>query len=99
MFERIDKELLKKFLGRGHSVKGFLFTFKGIDERPFLDFQQLDTKYPYVLNHRQDEAEQFIREYIKDSFDYEVEWNTQLIEITQDRDGVTAKLIHGEVQG
>ena len=94
IFERLDEDLLNKFLQRGHPVKGFTFTFKGIDKRPALDFQSLDTSYPYVLNHRQDETERFVREYIKDEFDYEVEWNTELVEIEHDDEGITAKLVH-----
>lgn len=94
MFERIDEKLLTKFLDRGHPLKGFSFTFKGIDERPVLDFQALDTSFPYVLSHRQDDTERFIREYIKDNFGYEIEWNTQLLEVTQDDHGVTARVSH-----
>jgi NADPH-dependent dioxygenase len=94
MLERIDETLLQKYLDRGRPVKGFSFTFKGIDACPVLDFQKLETSYPYVLNHRQDETEQFIREYIKDNFDYEIEWNTEATEISQDEEGVTVKVKH-----
>ncbi len=94
MFERIDQSLVDKFLARGHPTKGFKFFFKGIDEHPELDFQELETRYPYVLNHRQDESEQWVREYLKEELNYEVEWNTRLDELKVEPNGVVAKLVH-----
>ena len=92
--ERLDADVLDKFLERGIPVHGFRFNFKGIDEHPALDFRSLPTSYPHVLLHRQSETEQWIREYVRDKLDYEIEWNTELIALVQDEDGVTATLIH-----
>ena len=99
MFERLDRDLLNKFLERGHRLKGFTFTFQGIDDRPALDFQDLDTRYPFVLSHRQDETEQWLHDYLADKLDCEVEWNTELVELEQDADGITAKLVHDHDAG
>ena len=94
MFERLDEDVLNKFLERGHPMNGFTFTFQGIDERPVLDFRQLDTRYPFALSHRQDETEQFVHDFLREKLDYEVEWNTELVALEQDEEGVTAKLVH-----
>jgi len=99
MFERIDPGLLARFLKRGLPVKGFSFKFQGIEEEPVLDFQNLDTDYPYVLNHRQDETELYIREYIQNKFGHEIEWNTELVEMEQEKEGIRAKLVHHDEQG
>lgn len=92
--ERLDQGVLTKFLDRGVPIHGFRFDFKGVEECPALDFRVLETSYPMVLLHRQNETEQWIRDYIKEGFDYEIEWNTELVEVSQDASGVTAKLIH-----
>lgn len=94
MIERLDENLLKRYLDRGLKTHGFAFNFKNLDDVPKLDFRQLNTKYPSVLIHRQDETEEWIREYLKEKLDYEVEWNTRLVEFSQDAEGVTAKLVH-----
>lgn len=94
MFERMDRELVERYLNRGNKTKGFTFNFQGIDERPVLDFTDLDTCYPHVLVHNQDETEQFVREYMHDKLDYEIEWNTRLVDIEQHDKGVRARLLH-----
>ena len=94
MFERLDEKVLGKFLERGRPLRGITFTFQGIDDRPVLDFRNLDTRYPFALAHRQDETEQWLHEYIREKLDYEIEWNTELVGLEQDETGVTAKLVH-----
>ncbi len=94
MIERWDTGLLSRYLERGLPTNGFAFNFRGLDERPVLDFTDLDTRYPYVLVHNQNETEGFIRDYLRDTFDYEPEWNTRVKDIVADTDGVTATLVH-----
>lgn len=95
MIERLDENVLKKFFTYGRKINGTSFSFKGIDTKPAFDFRGLKTtKYAHALISRQDNTERFIREYIKDEFNYDIEWGVEACEIGQDKDGVTVKVKH-----
>ncbi len=99
MLERIDPRLAARFLERGIHNKGYVLHFvdgagKRSEVRPGIDFTHLDSRYPFILVHRQDETERFIREYTHEQFGRSIEWSTQCNGIEQDEDGVTATLVH-----
>jgi len=103
MLERIDRRLADRFLERGIHNKGYVLHFvdaagKRSEVRPGIDFTKLDSRYQFLLVHRQSETEQYLREYTGAHFGVAPDWNTTLVEMQQDADGVTATLDSGGVQ-
>jgi 2-polyprenyl-6-methoxyphenol hydroxylase-like FAD-dependent oxidoreductase len=97
IFERIDKRLLDRFLERGIHNLGYVLHFvdaagKRSEVRPGIDFTTVDSRYNYVLVHRQSETEQYLREYTSAHFGVAPDWNTACIDVRQDAGGVTATL-------
>ena len=97
ILERIDKRLIERYLDRGIQNKGYVLHFvdangKRSEVRPGIDFTSLDSRYPYILVHRQSETEQYLREYTGAHFGVSPDWNTTCIDVKQDADGVTATL-------
>jgi NADPH-dependent dioxygenase len=103
IFERIDKRLIDRYLDRGIKNKGYVLHFvdangKRSEVRPGIDFTALGSRYPYILVHRQNETEQYLREYTGAHFGVSPDWNTACVDVQQDADGVTATLESGGVQ-
>jgi len=100
MLDRIDKRLVNRYLERGIHNQGYVMHFvkDGLrsEVRPGLDFTTIDCRYPYLLIHRQCETEQFMRDYMREEFGRECEWQTKLVDVQQDGSGITATLAHGE---
>lgn len=101
ILERIDPSLAARFLERGIRNKGYVLHFvdaegRRSEVRPGIDFTRIDCRYPYILIHRQDETERFIREYTRERFDREAEWGTQCVAVEEDGDGVIATLIRAD---
>jgi NADPH-dependent dioxygenase len=103
ILERIDKRLVDRFLERGIHNKGYVLHF--VDDaghrsevRPGIDFTTLDSRYKFLLVHRQSETEQFLREYTSAEFGVETDWNTTCVDVQQDANGVTATLESNGVQ-
>jgi 2-polyprenyl-6-methoxyphenol hydroxylase-like FAD-dependent oxidoreductase len=79
IFERIDPAISKACLTRGIHNKGYVLHF--VDEagarsevRPGIDFTSIDTRYPFILVHRQSETETVLRDYLRSHFGRETEW-------------------------
>jgi len=103
MFERVDKRLVNRFLDRGIHNKGYVLHFvdaagRRSEVRPGIDFTTVDSRYSYLLVHRQAETEQFLRDYTREQFGVAPEWNTTCVDVRQDETGVTATLESGGVQ-
>jgi 2-polyprenyl-6-methoxyphenol hydroxylase-like FAD-dependent oxidoreductase len=104
IFERIDKRLVARYLERGIHNKGYVLHFvdatgRRSEVRPGIDFTGLESRYPFILIHRQDETERYLREYTRASFGRDTEWNTECIGVAQDADGVTATLAAADSSG
>ncbi|HXS80601.1 MAG TPA: FAD-dependent monooxygenase [Gammaproteobacteria bacterium] len=100
MFERIDKRLVNRFLDRGIHNLGYVLHFvdasgRRSEVRPGIDFTTVDSRYSYVLVHRQAETEQFLRDYTREQFGVAPQWNTTCVDVRQDETGVTATLESG----
>src|SRR5262245_41808144 len=98
ILERIDRRLAARFLERGIHNKGYVLHFvdaagRRSEVRPGIDFRALDSRYPYILIHRQDETERYLREYTREHFGCATEWGTECSAVTPDADGVTAMLV------
>lgn len=99
MFERIDPVLLRRFLDRGIRSKGYVLHFvdaegRRSEVRPGMDFTRLDSRYPFLLVHRQDETENLIRDYTAEEYGRNPEWNTQCVDVRQLDGVVEATLEH-----
>jgi NADPH-dependent dioxygenase len=97
ILERIDKRLADRYLERGIHNKGYVLHFvdaagRRSEVRPGIDFTSLDSRYQFILVHRQSETEQYLREYTSAHFGASIEWGTQCVDLVQDADGVTATL-------
>ena len=103
IFERVDKRLVNRFLDRGIHNLGYVLHFvdaagRRSEVRPGIDFTTVDSRYSYILVHRQAETEQFLRDYTREQFGVTPEWNTTCVDVRQDETGVTATLESGGVQ-
>ena len=103
IFERIDKRLVDRFLERGIHNKGYVLHFvdaagKRSEVRPGIDFTTLDSRYNYLLVHRQSETEQYLREYTSAHYGVAPDWNTTCVDVRQDATEVIATLESGGVQ-
>ena len=79
ILERIDKRLVERYLERGIHNKGYVLHFvdaagKRSEVRPGIDFTTVDSRYNYLLVHRQSETEQFLREYASEEFGVDPDW-------------------------
>lgn len=92
IFELLDKKLVEQFLQRGIKNKGYdLHYVKGGKRNVVkmgIDFTTTDCRYPYLLVHRQDETEKYLRDYWQENFDRTAEWGMQLVDIKQDDEHV-----------
>jgi 2-polyprenyl-6-methoxyphenol hydroxylase-like FAD-dependent oxidoreductase len=103
IIERIDKRLVDRFLERGIHNLGYVLHFvdaAGVrsEVRPGIDFTTVDSRYNFLLVHRQSESEQYLREYTDTHFGIAPDWNTSCVDVQQDESGVTATLETNGVQ-
>jgi NADPH-dependent dioxygenase len=103
IIERIDKRLVERYLERGIHNKGYVLHFvdaagRRSEVRPGIDFTTVDSRYPFLLVHRQSETEQYLREYTGAHYGVSPDWNTACVDVQQDAEGVTATLETGGVQ-
>jgi 2-polyprenyl-6-methoxyphenol hydroxylase-like FAD-dependent oxidoreductase len=101
LLERVDHRLIERFLARGVRNKGYVLHFvdgAGVrsEIRPGMDFTRVDSRYNYMVIHRQSESEAFIRDYVKQKYGRETEWHTRCVEVAQDDDGAVATLVHSD---
>ncbi len=103
ILERIDKRLVDRFLERGIHNLGYVLHFvdgagKRSEVRPGIDFTTVDSRYNFLLVHRQSESEMYLREYTSAHYGVAPDWNTTCVDVRQDADGVTAILESNGVQ-
>ena len=103
ILERIDKRLVDRFLERGIHNLGYVLHFidgagNRSEVRPGIDFTTVDSRYNFLLVHRQSESEQYLREYTSAHFGIAPDWNTTCVDVRQDANGVTATLESNGVQ-
>ena len=92
IFELLDPALAERYLARGIEDKGYDLHYVRDGERKVvrmgIDFTITDCRYPYLLIHRQDETEKYLREYWKTHFDREAEWGKKLVSIEKESGSV-----------
>lgn len=88
IFEQIDPALVKRYLDRGVHSPGYVMHFVDAEGqrrevRPGLDFSVLESRYPMLLVHSQDETEGTLRNYLKEKYGRETEWGLTCTAVTQ----------------
>jgi 2-polyprenyl-6-methoxyphenol hydroxylase-like FAD-dependent oxidoreductase len=100
LMDLVDPDLSRQFLERDLWCRGYVMHFLRAGERtevrPGLDFTTVDSRYNCVLAHNQSETEAIVRAYTHSQFGTRTEYHTTFQELTQDDDGVTARVTHGD---
>jgi 2-polyprenyl-6-methoxyphenol hydroxylase-like FAD-dependent oxidoreductase len=96
----VDPGLSRQMLDRDLWCRGYVMHFvrggERSEVRPGLDFTIVDSRYNCILAHNQSETEGFVRDYTRSRFGRTVEYSTTFQDLTQDGDGVTARVTHGD---
>jgi 2-polyprenyl-6-methoxyphenol hydroxylase-like FAD-dependent oxidoreductase len=100
LLDLVDKELSRRVLERDLWCKGYVMHFvrdgERTEVRPGLDYTTVDSRYNCILAHNQSETEKFVRDYTRSRFGKTIEYNATFQDLTQDADGVTARITHGD---
>jgi len=96
----VDRELSTHLLDRGLWCKGYVMHFlrdgERTEVRPGLDYTTVDSRYNGIVAHNQSETEGYIREYTRAGFGAHVEYGTRFHDLTQDANGVVARISHDD---
>ena len=93
-----DMGLIEEVLEKGRPVAGFSFYTEG--KRIFhVASAELDTPYPYIMLYPQFETERSLYNHLN-SLGVEVEWNTDILKLHQNRGEIQVSLKHpsGEIE-
>ncbi|MGO4613010.1 FAD-dependent monooxygenase [Nocardia sp. 2YAB30] len=83
-----------QFVNQGRLAFSMNYHFQAVDEVARLDFTQLDSRFPFMLNIPQNVIEQILDDHLA-SLEGAVEWNTELRSVTTDIAGdITAHLVN-----
>src|SRR5437867_4345346 len=100
LFYLVDKELSKRTLVRDLWCKGCVMHFlrdgERTEVRPGLDYTTVDSRYNCILSHNQSETQALVRDYSESRFGGRIEYNITFQDLTQDGDGVTARVTHND---
>jgi NADPH-dependent dioxygenase len=100
LMQLADPVLSERMVGRGLWCKGYVMHFlrdgERTEVRPGLDYTTVDSRYNGIISHNQSETEGFIRDYTRERFGRQVEYSTTFHDLTQDADGVTARVTHDD---
>jgi len=98
MMNLVDPVLSRQMLERDVWCRGYVMHFlrdgERTEVRPGLDYTPVDSRYNCILSHSQSETEGFVRAYTGSRFGRRVEYNTTFQDVTQDADGITARVTH-----
>src|SRR5687767_2768170 len=100
LMDLVDPVLSRQMLDRDVWCKGYVMHFlrggERSEVRPGLDYTTVDSRYNCILAHNQSETEGFVRDYTRSRFSREIEYNTTFQDLTQDADGITARVTHAD---
>jgi 2-polyprenyl-6-methoxyphenol hydroxylase-like FAD-dependent oxidoreductase len=98
--ELVDPALSARLVQQGLFCRGYVMHFiregERTEVRPGLDYTPVDSRYNGIVSHSQSQTEGSIREYTRSRFGQSVEYSTTFTALTQDGDGVTARLMHDD---
>lgn len=101
ILERIDPQLVQRYLDLGIHCPGYVMHFVGQDGqrrevRPGLDFTRLQSRYPFLLLNAQNDTEALLQQYLKEKFNQAPEWGVSCGQLQLHDDSVTAELQHAD---
>src|ERR1044072_7148189 len=100
LMDLVDPALSKRMLDRDLWCRGYVMHFlrdgERTEVRPGLDYTTVDSRYNCILSPNQSETQRLVREYTASRFGRTVEYNVTFQELTQDADGVTSRVTHGD---
>jgi len=100
LMDLVDKELSRPLVERNLWCKGYVMHFlrdgERTEVRPGLDYTTVDSRYNCIFAHSQSETEEVIRDYTQSRYGRTIEYNTAFQDLTQDADGVTARVTHAD---
>jgi NADPH-dependent dioxygenase len=100
LMDLVDKELSRPLVERNLWCKGYVMHFlrdgERTEVRPGLDYTTVDSRYNCIFAHSQSETEAVIRDYTQSRFGRTIEYDTAFQDLTQDADGVTARVTHAD---
>jgi 2-polyprenyl-6-methoxyphenol hydroxylase-like FAD-dependent oxidoreductase len=98
MMDLVDPALSARMLERDLWCKGYVMHFvrggERSEVRPGLDYTTVDSRYNCILSHNQSETQGFVRDFTRERFGGEIEYHTKFEDLTQDGDGITARVTH-----
>jgi 2-polyprenyl-6-methoxyphenol hydroxylase-like FAD-dependent oxidoreductase len=100
LLELVDPRLSRQVLDRAHWCRGYVMHFlhdgRRTEVRPGLDYTTVDSRYNGIASHSQSVTEGLIRQYSASMFGNRVEYQTTFHDLTQDGDGVVARVTHAD---
>jgi 2-polyprenyl-6-methoxyphenol hydroxylase-like FAD-dependent oxidoreductase len=100
LMDLVDRSLSTQMLERDLWCRGYVMHFvrggERSEVRPGLDYTTVDSRYNCILAHNQSETEGFVRDYTRSRFSREVEYHTTFQDLTQQADGITARVTHAD---
>jgi 2-polyprenyl-6-methoxyphenol hydroxylase-like FAD-dependent oxidoreductase len=79
-----DMGIAERFLHGGMLNEGYIFNFRGSDEKPRLDYTRLPTRYPFVCMFNQNETEKILRDHLEHNLGLSIEWDAELTAISEE---------------
>ena len=100
LMDLVDPALSRSMLDRDLWCRGYVMHFvrggERTEVRPGLDYTTVDSRYNCILAHNQSETQAFVRDYTRSRFGRDIEYNTVFHELTQDGNGITARVTHAD---
>ncbi len=101
ILERIDPQLVQRYLDLGIHCPGYVMHFVAPDGRrrevrPGLDFTRLQSRYPFLLLNAQNDTEALLQHYLQEKFARAPEWGVSCGKLQLHDDSVTAELLHAD---
>ena len=103
IFSLVDADLSRRVLDHALWCKGYVMHFvhdgRRTEVRPGLDYTTVDSRYNGIASHSQSVTQALIRDYTAEGYGKHVEYATTFEDLTQDGDGVVARVRHGDRGG
>jgi 2-polyprenyl-6-methoxyphenol hydroxylase-like FAD-dependent oxidoreductase len=98
LMDLVDPELSRALVARNVWCKGYVMHFvrggERSEVRPGLDYTTVDSRYNCILSHSQAETQGLVLDYTASRFGRRVDYNVKFEALTQDGDGITARVTH-----
>ncbi len=99
----VDDDLSQRVLDHSLWCKGYVMHFvhdgRRTEVRPGLDYTTVDSRYNGIASHSQSVTQGLIRDYTAAGYGQHVEYATTFEDLTQDGDGVVARVRHEDRGG